>query len=267
VTTCTSWGSYYTVTKTRQRDGYTETYTEQQRDCLKTETSPHPQAGQDRPKIPASTIKWRWEGCVYSRPGALRLTDADPGSRYTGIIESDGQPDCMTQLLPLTQPKAAILSAITGMRTTVSGKIPQTYIPTGLLWGIHVLSPTAPFTEGRPYSAGNRNPRKIMVLMTDGENTMRFREDPTKTYGYHEVTSAPGQIKQTNDDVAALCTYAKSNGIELYTVALGVGGTAQDMLRGCATQPDFFFNAANNTALGDAFRDIAASINKVRLIR
>ena len=37
------------------------------------------------------------------------------------------------------------------------------------MWGWRVLSPTAPFTEGRAYTANDN--KKILVLMTDGENT------------------------------------------------------------------------------------------------
>lgn len=262
---CAAYGPYYSKTQVEQRDGYSVTKTVQTRDCIEWEKDPR--AGTPRPGSPASTVKWRFEGCVYSRVGDLRLTDAPP-TPYPGILENNGRKACMTPILPLTATKATVLSSINGMTTTISGKVPQTYIPSGLLWGINVLSPSAPFSEGRAYASGNRSPRKIMVLMTDGENTMRYRQDAKKTYGYHETTSAAGQIKQTNDDVAALCAYAKAQEIEVYTVALGVGnGAAQDMLRTCATKSDWFFNAANNAALGAAFRDIAASINRVRLIR
>jgi hypothetical protein len=41
----------------------------------------------------------------------------------------------------------------------------------GLAWGWRVLSPSAPFTEGRPYNDPSDPVRKVIVLMTDGENT------------------------------------------------------------------------------------------------
>ena len=44
-----------------------------------------------------------------------------------------------------------------------------TNITAGLMWGWRMLSPTAPFTEGRAYSVGDN--KKILILMTDGENT------------------------------------------------------------------------------------------------
>lgn len=279
---CAEYGPEYETTVYDQKDGYKVERKVKKRDCVRQAERAHPKAGQDNITA-AYKIYWNFQGCVYSRPGAHRLTDAGAlATPYHGVIErnrfnpSEGrteEPDCMTPILPLTASRASTIAALNGMRTDYRNYAnsliaPQTYIPAGLLWGINVLSPDAPFTEARPYASGNRNPRKILVLMTDGENTMRFKENGSKTFGVHERTDAAGQLKQTNDDVTALCNYAKTNDIEIYTVALGVADTeSQNMLRGCATEPEFFFNAADNAALGDAFRDIAASINKVRLIR
>ena len=41
----------------------------------------------------------------------------------------------------------------------------------GLAWGWRVLSPTAPFTEGVAFNGARDNVRKVIVLMSDGENT------------------------------------------------------------------------------------------------
>lgn len=263
---CVAYGPSKTVTWVENRDGYSITHTGTDTPCTAWGTRPHPQAGQKIPSSAAYTIKWRWEGCVYSRIGAMRLNDGSPMVPYYGIVEPDGQPDCMTEIQPLTDSKSATLGSITGMRTWVSGRVPQTYIPAGLLWGINVLSPSAPFTQAKPYSSGNRSPRKIMVLMTDGENTMRFRQD--LLYGVHETTGDGAELRKTNDDVTALCDYAKSKDIELYTVSLGVSGSdAVNMMRGCASKPDQFFNAADNAALRQAFRDIATSINRIKLVK
>ena len=60
----------------------------------------------------------------------------------------------------------------------------ETYLPSGLIWGWRVLSPTAPFTKveasaNQPAStiSSYHNPRwrKIMVLMTDGEHVAHDR--------------------------------------------------------------------------------------------
>lgn len=255
-----------TVPYTYNGDGYSETRYREENKCVG--SKPHPKAG-EKYKTGGGTTQHRFRGCVYSRPGSHRLTDQNPTNpKYYGMIETDKNPDCMTEVTPLTATKSTVLNALNAMRTRVNGNEPQTYVPTGVLWGINVLSPDEPYTQGRAYAAGNRAPRKIMVVMTDGENTMRFVEESKKRYGTHAKNPSAAQISQTNADVTALCDYAKSMQIEVYTVSLGVSNAAaQTMMRGCATKSEFYFNASDNAALGDAFREIAASINRVRLIR
>ena len=52
---------------------------------------------------------------------------------------------CPRPIVPLTAHKATIDAAITNMLSYYST---GTFIPTGLIWGWHVLSDTEPFTEG-----------------------------------------------------------------------------------------------------------------------
>jgi hypothetical protein len=131
-----------------------------------------------------------------------------------------------------------------------------------MVWGINALSPGAPLTDGRAYSP---TVRKIIVLMTDGENTLRY----VSSNGTHTSPSGSGsaaQLAQTNSDVGSLCTYAKSQNMEVYTVSLGVTSTtARNMLTSCATSAAHAHAASDSTALVAAFRRIARSINAVRL--
>ncbi|QBX37623.1 VWA domain-containing protein [Brevundimonas sp. S30B] len=211
---------------------------------------------------PAPTITTkRWYGCVASRhQGMLRLNDSQPEMKYEGLMQTSQT--CLNPILPLTNQKAVILSAVQGLIVNRGSYQPETYIPAGMIWGVNVLSPTAPFTEGGAYHVANRDPRKIMVLMTDGANTLRF----VPGSGMHGSATA-AQVATTNSDTQAICTYAKSNKIEVFTVALAVeSATARQMLEDCASSRDHYFDASDSAALTDAFQEIAASINKVRLI-
>src|SRR5690606_26047171 len=83
-----------------------------------------------------------------------------------------------------------------------------TYIPAGLAWGWNLLSPGAPFTEGAAYDPANRKPRKALVLMTDGANTLEPKAD-----GSHgSKTPSPLADKYT----AELCENIKKQKIEVY---------------------------------------------------
>jgi hypothetical protein len=202
---------------------------------------------------------------VTSRPqGTHRLND-NGGFAYPGLLATSQR--CLTPITPLTDRKATVTAAINALVVNVGGYRPETYIPSGLIWGVNVLSPTAPMTEGAAYGQNNTRPRKIMVLMTDGENTLRF--NPSN--GLHQTPSAGNagrnQLTATNNDTTALCNYAKSKNIEVYTVALAVSSnTARDLLSACASQVDNYFDVRDTALLEEAFLGIAASIYKVRIV-
>jgi hypothetical protein len=66
-----------------------------------------------------------------------------------------------------------------------------THVAEGVGWGLRVLSPGEPFTEGRPY---NDETKKAMVLLTDGENTFQSQSNHNLStytaYGYLEPGTA-----------------------------------------------------------------------------
>ena len=266
VTTTTCTGGVR-GTCTRFRDGVPETYS-----CWTT-----PQTCTTRPVNPPRTTEsctgggsptttwFRWYGCVASRnSGTLRLNDTQPGTRYPGLMQTSQT--CLNPILPLTENRATVLSRIDGLIVNIGSYRPETYIPGGLIWGVNALSPTAPLAEGRAYG---ENVRKIIVLMTDGENTLRYvSSNGTHTAPSGSASAQQSQLAQTNSDVGSICTYAKSQGMEIYTVSLGaVSTTARNMLTACATSAAHAHAATDTRALLAAFRQIAQSINAVRLTR
>ncbi|MGZ9113947.1 MAG: pilus assembly protein TadG-related protein [Brevundimonas sp.] len=247
-------------TCTRSVDGVSESYDCTPSTCSDVAVTPYERC------TGGGTTRYRWYGCVGSRKeGAMRLDDTQPDRPYPGLLATSQ--NCLTPITPLTDQRSDVLNAIRALVVNVGGYRPLTYIPSGLIWGVNLLSPTPPFDQGEDYDRANRKPRKILVLMTDGENTLRF--DPSN--GRHVLPSSgvsgQQQLRATNDDTAAICEYAKSKDIEVFTVALAVGSsTARDLLDGCATDAEHYFDARDTTALRSAFSSIAASINRVRLV-
>lgn len=213
------------------------------------------------------TTNYRWYGCVGSRKeGSWRLNDK-AGKTYPGLLATSQ--NCLNPILPLTHEKAKVESAISKLVVNIGGYKPLTYIPAGLIWGVATLSPDAPFIEGAAYDPDNRRPRKILVLMTDGENTLRF----VPSNGLHQAFNGNArnqsvQLTAANKDTAAICEYAKEQGIEVYTVLLAVqSNAARTLLQGCASDPAGAFDAADTAALTDAFAAIARAITQVRLVK
>lgn len=256
-----------------EKDGVwvTETWS---RSCSEWEQVPNGPEKWVAPKT--TTTKYRWHGCIGARVNnkKLVLNDGSPNIRYPGYVATSQK--CLTEIVPLTDTESTIQSAIAGMKTSRPGYTPNTYIPNGMMWGINVLSKSEPFSEGLEYDAANEAPRKVIVLMTDGLNTRRINLTGTLNLDYlkggaliGDTNSAnPAQRRQTNKDTTALCDYAKSKKIEIFTVAFKVDDTdAKAMLQGCATDSEHYYDATDSEALLAAFSGIARSLSLVRLAR
>jgi Flp pilus assembly protein TadG len=195
---------------------------------------------------PKTTVtNYKWSGCVQSRNHPLNLSDDNSGTPYPALMNQT----CGSPIVPLTTNKTTVKSAINAM-----GASGETYIPAGLVWGLNILSPGQPFTEGDAYDGQNRKPRKALVLMTDGVNTKSMT---STTNGTHNGSSTA----LANDYTSKLCTTVKSRNIEVYTIALMVtDATVQNLLQACATSASNFFNATDTAGLESAFKKIALSL-------
>lgn len=185
-------------------------------------------------------------------------------------------------LLPLTSDKTAILRRISEMQADG-----YTNVAEGIAWGLRVLSPGEPFTEGRAY--GEEHNIKAMVVMSDGENQSATGGGSTpneSVYGPYGYTStgriwegAPAQTKRNNRPVEAIdshmlasCEEAKAVGITVYTIAFDVRADSNvaQRLRECAstqrgTNAPLYYNAGNAAELERAFRAIGSHVSNLRL--
>jgi Flp pilus assembly protein TadG len=261
---CTSTQVGPKKTCTRTVDGVAETYdcTQYQQTCQTVQVPPYQSCSG------GGTTNYRWYGCVASRKtGQLRLSDEAPSTPYPGMLATSQ--NCLNPIVPLTSNAATVRTAISGMIINIGGYKPNTYIPAGLVWGINVLSPSAPFTEAKEYDDANRKPRKALVLMTDGVNTLQFRASDGRHVAFSSTAAAAQQqLRKTNEDTAALCAYAKTKKIEIFTIALAVNdATAKALLQDCATSAEHYFDASDSTTLTAAFSAIAYSLREIRLAK
>jgi Mg-chelatase subunit ChlD len=157
---------------------------------------------------------------------------------------------CSAPLARLTNKPASIKTQISAL--TASG---ETYIAPGLLWAWRTLSPSAPFSDGAPYS---KKIAKTIILMTDGENTK------SPNYPDHEGVDTA----QADTVSKKTCDNAKAAGIRVMTVAFEVTNvTAKKVLESCASSSHDYYDATDITAMRDAFKAIAAKLTAVRLAK
>jgi len=222
--------------ETRYRDGvpYTHTWTEYDvtygpyyRSCY----------------TPTHNVTWR--GCVGSRTNPWHERADFAGRRIPGLMNTW----CGREMLPLTSNMTTVKAKINSLNA--SG---NTYIPSGVVWGWRALDTDMPLTEANgPYAASTQ---KVMVLMTDGENT---KSKSGQTHNGNSTSNA-------NTVTRNLCNNAKAEGIEIYTIAYEVtDNTTKNMLRNCATNAGMYFDASNSAQLNNAFEQIASNLIKLRL--
>ena len=73
-------------------------------------------------------------------------------------------------------------------------------------------------------------------------------------------------VTQANNYTLDICTEAKSLGIEVYTIAFDLDDEAtKTMLKTCATDASYYYDADNATELEDAFSAIGRDLAELAI--
>ena len=197
------------------------------------------------------TETYNWYGCAGSRTYPLNTRDEGYGTPIPGVMNVG----CPSEITPLTNQKSTLLSQIDNFVATG-----ETFIPSGLIWGWRLLSKDEPFNQARDYNevVNGNSVRKLMVLMTDGANTLSATPP---TVGGNDVA-------ESNARTLELCTNVKAKGIELYTITFDIADMAiKDLMRDCASDTSKFFDAADGGQLQIAFKEIARDMLALHLAK
>lgn len=208
--------------------------------------------------------------------GTRSLRDRLEGlGKYEGGRPDGGSPNaaCTSRpITPMTSSRRTIDDALRDMQA--SG---NTNIAMGVSWGLRVLSPQAPFTEGRPYD--DRDTVKAMVILTDGENVMSGGNgdlmSPYAAYGFASdgrlgVRSSSGVVlsRALDERTEAACRAAREAGIRVYTITFQVrDARTQRLMRDCASSSSLYFDSPDTATLEDVFELIAGDLSNLRISR
>jgi Flp pilus assembly protein TadG len=206
---------------------------------------------------------------ISASEAQARMCKYDGASPPSGLGPNYG---CTTTpVLELSEHKEDVKAAIEAM-----GANGSTNIGEGLMWGWRVLSPGAPFTQGRPWSDPHN--QKVIVLMTDGQNTYtRYSSNHNWTwygaFGYAAkgrlgaTNSSTALLSQMNAKTRAACANAKAEGAIVYTVAFRLESDpdTRALLAECASDGSKAFAASSGAALYNAFQAIAREISQLRV--
>lgn len=187
-----------------------------------------------------------WEGCVADRDKTSNLdisvaTPLDEASSYP----AEDYADCGRPLTAMTNNWTALTSAVDAM--TPVGATNQTI---GLVWAWQSLKSTSPLNA--PPKAENYDYQDVIILLSDGENTMnRFDGDGTS----HSTA--------VDDRMSGVCSAAKADNITIYTV-LVIEGT-ESVLKNCASSVDNYFNASSADEIITSFGAIGDKLSALRI--
>lgn len=199
-----------------------------------------------------------WSGCTLDNPSPYNLMDSPPVAgdlskwnqptpSWLWTSDCSGYSDRNLKILPLSNDFAGLKSQISNMTPYAN-----THIALGVQFGYQVLSPNGVYnSSGTVAKYTDANTIKYLVLLTDGAQT--------------EAAFGPGglrNVRQGEKNLVTLCENAKSSGIHILTMAVGVNDSAtRARLQGCATDSaqDFFvINTADDMA--KAFQTITGQI-------
>ena len=218
---------------------------------------------------PATGISYRCFG-DDPEPGNLRVQRCwDGNSRSTSsgrqiaVRPADPQRSCssMAPLMPLSTDQSAIEDAIDDIIAPWTG----THSAFGVQWGRRLLAPTwrdvwgDPVRPVDPADPDHADVRKVLVLLTDGENVLCEQD-----FDYDCPSG-------TQERPSLACDDAKADGIEVFVVTAmdprNIGSRFERSLRACASSGEHvYINNPDAPALRRAFRDIAKRVSKLRRV-
>ena len=179
-----------------------------------------------------------WNGCVMDRDQNYDVLATAPTGGSTKFPAQQASA-CPAAMMPLTADWTALNARIDEM--TPSG---NTNVTIGLSWAWQTLAPNAPFDAPAPAPDLD----KVIVLLTDGENTQNRWSSSTSTIDARTQKA---------------CDNIKAANIRIYTVRV-IDGNA-NLLRNCATNPTMYYDVDQASELDNVFSSIAQNLANLRI--
>lgn len=188
--------------------------------------------------------------------------------------------------------RSTVLNTISQMVAVFRG---GTFINLGLQAGWWTLSPLWRGLWGSntlPLNYNTQFMRKVIVLMTDGNNTWFdwpggapgsgpspwVNDGDTDYSAYGRLNQNLMQIDNNsqgsattvlNNRMSQMCTIIKQHGITIYTILFNHDGSissdTQDLFQSCASDPTYYFLTPSDDALQAAFSQIGTQLANLRL--
>lgn len=202
-----------------------------------------------------------------------RYDDRPYSEELTSEFRFGPNANCPLQpIIPLTTDIQSVQQRVLAMQRPWSW---GTNHAIGLMWGLRVLTPGAPYDTGA--SINDPDTVKILVMMTDGEASPGRSGTPTRSAysasGYlaegRRGTTDVGQMRNILEaDAQEACKLIKEHGITLYTFTYRDRRRARVEMTKCATSPRHAYFSSTAAGFVEAFEQIgeAAASEALRLV-
>lgn len=180
---------------------------------------------------------------------------------------------CPTPIVPLTDDFGKLRTEIGKM---IYWEGSGTNVSEGLAWGMRVLSPGEPYTQGEPFKLEGTS--KVVVVFTDGENTVFGASDVTSfntsDYGAYSfldsnrmgTTNRGSALTNVNTWTQTMCTRLKDQDVQIFTVLLGADTAAnRELYSKCASTPENYYPTDDLTQLKVVFEKIGSAVARLYL--
>ncbi|MGL4441763.1 MAG: pilus assembly protein TadG-related protein [Bosea sp. (in: a-proteobacteria)] len=214
--------------------------------------------------------EWEWQSNLFKYDGINKNVNFSENPPNT----SGPNMACPDELLRLTSNRTAVQDKIKNLSHWNGG---GTISSEGIAWGWRTLSPKMPFADAKPYNTPNH--KKIMVVMTDGENLIGSNKtngpvmSHYNAYGYMRWGRFPKEnfqeaSKYLDSRMSLACENAKKAGVQIITILFRVDtANSKKLLEKCATSNKLFYIAKDQGELQKAFTDVAEQIGRIRLTK
>lgn len=193
-----------------------------------------------------------WNGCVADRDEDYDVNNSPPSTQpklTETLFPAEQHNACPVPLLPQTYNWTDLHAKIDAMTPTGN-----TNTTIGLEWGWHSLSQNAPLNAPPIVNSGGITTQKIIIFLTDGENTQNRTSTNSNTIDR--------RMKKA-------CANAKKDNIVIYTVLVMQGD--ENLLKECAS-PDSdkpvgpkFFKLTSSDQLVTTFEQIGTALSALRI--
>jgi hypothetical protein len=212
-----------------------------------------------------------WAGCVSDRDMDYDTMSTEPNTNTATATNlkdratqfpAENYSDCPTELMPLSYDWNALAKKVEAMKP-----VGNTNQPIGMAWAWLSLLQQSPL-DAEPEDP-NFKYRKVIILLSDGDNTQNRYYDRTLNGDAGVITLIDARQKKLCDNIKEPKNpKTKQDVFEIFTIQVNTANdNTSDVMSYCASGTDKYFPTTTAEGIKTAFSAIGASLSQLRVAK